>query len=188
LDEPELDVKPCPPDDEGTLIPDVDGLSTPAPSGGVPPAGTWPDVILDDDGVDDPDVSTVPLSMPFCDVLPCWAPPGGFMSEGGFQPAGGPFACAWSRVSGSAVAVGTMVLLFVPRVATAYVTFDPRSVAFEPIIGITTGSSRDEAVDKLDWPKYMIRAIAISDKNMLRMAKTLTSTFIILPSSNNIET
>jgi hypothetical protein len=51
-------------------------------------------------------------------------------------------------------------------------------------IGITA-DSRD-AADKVDWPKYMTRAIAVNDKRTLITAKILISTFIILPSSMNI--
>jgi hypothetical protein len=43
--------------------------------------------------------------------------------------------------------------------------------------------SRPDVVDKIPWPKYTTSAINMIVKKIFRMAKTLISSLIILPSS-----
>ena len=115
-------------------------------------------------------------------------PDGGFPPDGIFMPEGGPPDLALPCLSpGSAVSVGISVLLFISSATAGAAAMDgsmAETLLLQFVAGIT-GVSRVEAAVKVDWPKYTTSAIAINDKKILKMAKILVSSFIILPSSKN---
>lgn len=130
-----------------------------------------------------------------CPDLPVMAPEGGVQPEGGVPRAGmSPAGALTSGALGSSVDAGITVPLSSPGAASSgSILAAPMSVIPEVTFADTLDESmviidrvfisRLDSVDKIPCPKYTTRAISMIVRKIFRMAKTLMSNLITLPSS-----